>query len=378
MSTLTAILLAFAVLDGLFVGWAVVGGSPRAVVVALRLAAFGAVWIARWMLLLTLGLEERFGTLHLLYVDLVIGIPVAALVILAASRRRGVARPLLAAAVLGLALAPIGAYGSLIEPERLVVERAELEVAPERVGDTTVRVGVLADLQTDDVGAHEREAIARLNALKPDLILIAGDFFDGTASELEREREAMVRLLSALDAPAGVFAVPGDTDPPALSTTLLEPAGIRLLRNEVVRVDVRDRHLSVVGVVKENPSGAAAAAELEGRPGNGDIRLLLGHRPDAVLELARNTRIDLTIAGHTHGGQVQLPAFGPPMTLSEIPRNVAAGGPHEVGAGRWIYVSRGVGLERGQAPPVRIGAVPEVTLIELREGPARPSDSRAP
>ena len=75
---------------------------------------------------------------------------------------------------------------------------------------------------------------------------------------------------------------------------------------------------------------------------------------------------------------MQLPAFEPPMTLSEIPRNVAAGGLHEVGAGRWTYVNRGVELERGQAPPVRISAVPEVTLIELREGPARPGGSRAP
>jgi hypothetical protein len=365
MSTLTAFLLVSAVVDGLVVGWALVGGAPRLEAVALRLATFGALWMARWMVLLGLGLEHFMGTLHLLYVDLVIGVPVAALVVLLRARGPGVARPLLAAAMVGLALAPIGAYGSLIEPERLVVERADVEVPPARAGEGGIRIGVLADLQTDDVGPHENDAVARLMALRPDLILIPGDLFDGTLAEREREREAMVRLLSRLKAPHGTFAVVGDVDPPDLNETLLRPAGIRLLRNEVARVRVADRRLSIVGVTKENPSGAAAAAALERESGDRDIRLLLGHRPDAVLRLARNTRIDLTVAGHTHGGQVQVPFFGPPITFSDLPRDVAAGGLHEVGEGRRLYISRGVGMERGQAPPVRIGAAPEVTLIEL-------------
>ena len=105
-------------------------------------------------------------------------------------------------------------------------------------------------------------------------------------------------------------------------------------------------------------------AALERLPGRADVRILLAHRPDVVRRLDRS-RVDLIVAGHTHGGQVQLPLVGPLTTASGVPRAVAAGGLHVLD-GRRIYVSRGVGVERGQAPRLRIGAVPEVSLITLR------------
>ncbi|MDQ3742401.1 MAG: phosphohydrolase, partial [Actinomycetota bacterium] len=95
------------------------------------------------------------------------------------------------------------------------------------------------------------------------------------------------------------------------------------------------------------------------------VRIVLAHRPDVVLDLADDTRVDLVVAGHTHGGQVQLPLLGPPLTASEIPRDVAAGGLHDVDGHR-IYVTRGVGVERGQAPKLRFGSVPEVSVLTLR------------
>jgi predicted MPP superfamily phosphohydrolase len=105
-------------------------------------------------------------------------------------------------------------------------------------------------------------------------------------------------------------------------------------------------------------------AQLEHAPGEGDIRIALAHRPDAVRRLSPHTRVDLTVAGHTHGGQVQLPVVGPLTIASRVPREVGAGGLHELD-GRSIYVSRGVGAERAQAPRLRLGAVPEVSLITL-------------
>jgi len=62
---------------------------------------------------------------------------------------------------------------------------------------------------------------------------------------------------------------------------------------------------------------------------------------------------------------VSLPLFGPPMVATEVPRSVASGGLHDLGAKRRLYVSRGVGLERGQAPPLRFLAPPEVSLLRL-------------
>jgi predicted MPP superfamily phosphohydrolase len=79
----------------------------------------------------------------------------------------------------------------------------------------------------------------------------------------------------------------------------------------------------------------------------------------------------LLVAGHTHGGQVQIPFFGPPITLSRVPRSVAAGGFHSLD-GRAIYVSRGIGNERGWAPRVRFLAPPEVSLLTLESAARHP------
>jgi predicted MPP superfamily phosphohydrolase len=97
---------------------------------------------------------------------------------------------------------------------------------------------------------------------------------------------------------------------------------------------------------------------------DGTVRILLAHRPDAVLDLDHRSRIDLTVAGHTHGGQVVLPGFGPLMTMSDVPRAAGRGGLHRID-GNAIYVSTGVGLERAQSPQVRLFSRPSIGVLEL-------------
>lgn len=88
-----------------------------------------------------------------------------------------------------------------------------------------------------------------------------------------------------------------------------------------------------------------------------------------MLDLPERSRVDLVVAGHTHGGQIVVPWYGPPMTLSRVPREVAAGGLHRVN-GNAVYVSRGVGMERMQAPPMRFLCPPEVTIVTLASASA--------
>ena len=83
------------------------------------------------------------------------------------------------------------------------------------------------------------------------------------------------------------------------------------------------------------------------------------------MELLPQSRIDLVVSGHTHGGQIVVPFFGPIMTLSHVPRSVAAGGLHQID-GNYIYVSRGVGCERMQAPRIRFLCPPEISLLTLK------------
>ena len=83
-----------------------------------------------------------------------------------------------------------------------------------------------------------------------------------------------------------------------------------------------------------------------------------------IFDLKPSSRINLVVAGHTHGGQVVVPGFGPPITLSGVPRAVAAGGLHAMNGNR-IYVSRGAGCEQGQAPRIRLFCPPEVSILEV-------------
>ena len=87
-----------------------------------------------------------------------------------------------------------------------------------------------------------------------------------------------------------------------------------------------------------------------------------------IFDVPPSSRIDLVVAGHTHGGQVVVPGFGPIITLSGVPRAVAAGGLHEMNGNR-IYVSRGAGSEQGQAPRIRLFCPPEVSILELVGAP---------
>jgi uncharacterized protein len=104
--------------------WGVRGGRP-----GVALAAAAGVLAAKGLVLLKLGLAVPFGVMHVAWLDLVVVVPLAGLVVLVL--RRG-GSPLRAGAVTACCLAPVGVYASFVEPERLVLERADVPLAPER------------------------------------------------------------------------------------------------------------------------------------------------------------------------------------------------------------------------------------------------------
>jgi hypothetical protein len=103
-------------------------------------------------------------------------------------------------------------------------------------------------------------------------------------------------------------------------------------------------------------------AWLLARAPGADHRIVISHAPDFVDSLP--VEVDLVLAGHTHGGQVVLPFLGPLTTATRLPR-VYAGDVHDY-RGTPLHVSRGIGMERGFAPPVRFLCPPEICLLDLR------------
>lgn len=98
--------------------------------------------------------------------------------------------------------------------------------------------------------------------------------------------------------------------------------------------------------------------------GSERFHIVFGHSPNFALG---NVDADLLIAGHTHGGQIRLPIFGAIITMSSVP-NAWAAGATNLGDGRTLVVSRGIGMERGKAPRLRFLCRPEVVIVDIVPG----------
>jgi len=361
------LLLAASLACDLLLAWLFLRRGPLTLPRLLRAGAWGLVGALAQGALVQNVLERPFLAIHFVHTWLFVAAPVAcAAAWIAARRGGGTAAGRATAASAVLLLPALLAWTSVVEPFQLRLEQVDVPLPAARAPQPPLRIGVLADLQCTEVGAHEREAVATLMAQMPDLILLPGDvqqtFSPGEFAALEPPLRA---LLAELDAPLGVYLVLGNCDSREGTQRLIAGTRVRLLVDETVHLQHAGRAVALCGLTLAIGGDRAHAAldELEAGP-EGELRLMLAHYPDAALQLAQGTRVDLVIAGHTHGGQVRLPGIGPLITLSGVPREVAGGGLHALN-GTWIYVSRGVGVERGDAPRIRFNCLPEVSLLTL-------------
>ena len=249
------------------------------------------------------------------------------------------------------------------EPGRLVLNEIELEVPGWPEGEET-RIALIADLH---VGSPRngrdklRRAVRRVNETLPDLVLIAGDLtIDNVLGGGFVPPEEIAGDLAALDARYGVFAVLGNHDR-WLSAGRVEEAltgvGITVLDNRGQRVRVRGHDTWIAGVADYWTGHPSIDDALEGA-GAGEPVILFTHNPDLFPEVP--ARVSLTLAGHTHGGQVIIPFVGPGITPSRFGARYAAG--HVVEDGRHLFVTTGVGTSR---LGVRFLVPPEVVSLRL-------------
>jgi hypothetical protein len=268
---------------------------------------------------------------------------------------------------------PIGIDATFIEPYRLVTERASIPLASARAGSHPITIGVLSDIQCLRVTDREREAVRRVMDARPDLIVLPGDLVQVGTHRLPEILDDFHALLAPLDAPLGVWFVQGNCETKEDARRLLATTRVGFLDNEVVELALGGRRVTLCGVDLAFASQRARDAlhRIENAPETDDVRILVAHRPDVIEALASPSRVDLIVCGHTHGGQVVIPFFGPPITLSGVPRSIARGGFHVID-GKSIYLSRGIGWEHGHAPRVRFLCPPEVSFLTLggRDMPA--------
>jgi len=225
-------------------------------------------------------------------------------------------------------------------------------------------VAILADLHVGSPykGIDSLQGLVdKVNASLPDLILLPGDFIiQGVAGGSFVAPEEVAEVLEGLKAPMGVFAVLGNHDW-WLDAKRVEKAftdrGITVLEDRSAKLNSGACELRLVGISDfwEGPHDIAKA--MDGIDTAESI-LAFTHNPDIFPELPQH--ISLTIAGHTHGGQVYLPFIGRPIVPSRYGQRYAIG--HIDEDGKNLYVSPGIGTS---ILPVRFLVPPEVTLLSI-------------
>ncbi len=261
----------------------------------------------------------------------------------------------------------LAVWACWLEPASLRVSLHRISIPGWPDGCDAFKIAVLADLH---IGSpfngldNLQKVVAETNEAGVDLILLPGDFvIHGVLGGEFQSPEAAAELLKQLHAPAGVFAVLGNHDwwfDAERVKAALEQQGIPVLEDTGIGLNRGDCKINLVGVSDfwEGPHDVpkALASILANTP-----TIIFTHNPDVFPQIPQE--VVLTIAGHTHGGQVYLPGIGRPIVPSQYGQRYAVGLIQE--AGKHMYVSSGIGTS---ILPVRFLVPPEITVLEMHAG----------
>ncbi|MEM6413588.1 MAG: metallophosphoesterase [Pseudomonadota bacterium] len=280
-----------------------------------------------------------------------------------------------AGAATAVSTSGIAAYSVVVEP-RFRLHRARYRVQdPKWTGQAPLKIVALADFHFNDPWmplSRVKAIVEQANYEKPDIILMLGDYAPG----LTHVPHAALALsdwsveLAKLTAPLGVYGILGNhdwwTDGPAYSKALGD-AGVNVLSNRSLTIDRKEKGAFTVSGTDSAeaeflPNGGHRdrsninAALEQARPQLPIIHIM--HEPDLFASMPE--RVFLSFAGHTHGGQVNLPFVGRPVIPSRYGQRYAYG--HIKERGQHLIVSGGLGVSMA---PVRFRVPPEITIVDV-------------
>ena len=234
---------------------------------------------------------------------------------------------------------------------------------------TPIKVVLIADIQTDSVGKYERKSLQLAKEQNGDLILFGGDYLQwkGNVNDGVKQLNELMKEVN-FDAPLGCYAVRGNVDfnnnwPEIFADTKIkatEKTGTIILEKDGCKVA-----LSLLSIYDSRELGkdrmmldGYEAEKSESNP----YHIMLGHDPSFA---GFKTDADLLLAGHTHGGQVCIPFYGPIITLAKgLPRS--SGYEKTLRPdGSTLIISNGVGMERREAPRIRFWCPPQIVVVNL-------------
>jgi predicted MPP superfamily phosphohydrolase len=248
-----------------------------------------------------------------------------------------------------------------------IVRTLDLAMPDWPKGTPPIRMVLATDLHVSNLGASKQRTarvIDQINALRPDIVMLGGDFVGGGVQDHPERIPSALAPLKALRPRIDSLAVLGNHDSwsdPNVIRRALNAAGIRVLTNSATRIGPL-----IVGGIGDQfshnarllPTEEAMARRLA--DGAGPM-VIMGHGPDLFpLERMLPLRIPLTLAGHTHCGQIALPFYGAIVSATHFGLRYACGVVRE--DGRVLVTSGGIGTSQ---VPIRLFAPPDIWLITL-------------
>ena len=244
-------------------------------------------------------------------------------------------------------------YAHWIEPFWLDVTRVAIQSPKLSGASRPIKLAHISDLHCDPTENVEPQMIAAIAQEKPDFIVFTGDTMNEATA-----LPVLKRTLTSLAKIAPTYVVKGNWDAWYYSKIdLFSGTGVRELNDESVKIEVAGTSLYLVGVPVSKTLNFEQA--FRGVPPEA-FKILLHHYPDEM-ETAKQQKVDLYCAGHTHGGQIALPFYGALVTFSRFGKKYESGLFQEDGTS--LYVNRGMGIEAH--PRFRFFSRPEVTIIEI-------------
>lgn len=260
----------------------------------------------------------------------------------------------------GIGVLFTGTYSRFLEPHWVELKHITIKIneLPQRFEGMTI--AQLSDIHHCQYVPREfvRRCVRKVNALFPDIIVLTGDYVYDPSYRASTFLFPVADELAELKAKEGVFAVLGNHDNKDRTSRALSKSGIHVLINDHIALYRKKDYIFIAGVDDLWRGKMDLERTLKGT--DDKPKILLVHNPDAI-EMIKATDVDFVMAGHTHGGQVSLPLYGPPVIYSKFGARYAAGLFRE---GRtMMYVNKGIGIS---SFPVRFCARPEITLFTLR------------